>query len=324
MEKDIDIVVTGYPSIDSIIKLDEEPRVGKTSIITNDNFDEKFFGGCSVNIAYLLAKLGRKVTPLFKVGHDFETSGFKHFLEEANLDLSGISVDSSLRTSATQILTDANGDHVTLFHPGAMQQVEFNRTDQQFIRRTKLGIITVGDPSFNEQFLNHCEQLNVPVVVGLKGDLNAFPSSLLRKMIFKSTILFMNEFEKDIIDSLLDSDCIPTLFNEGRVKTIVITRGSSGSSVYRKDKHNIEQINIPTAKPEKIADTTGVGDAYIAGFLHGYMSEFPIEKCGKLASVLASYIVESNGCLTNIPTESQLIERYNQNFEEDNSCLHYI
>jgi len=46
-------------------------------------------------------------------------------------------------------------------------------------------------------------------------------------------------------------------------------------------------------------DTTGAGDLYAAGFLYGYSLGLPLEKCGKIASVVAGKVISIYGARMN-------------------------
>ena len=48
----IDVLTSGYVSMDHIIKINTPAKVGFTSIVSNRSNTEIFYGGCSVNIAY--------------------------------------------------------------------------------------------------------------------------------------------------------------------------------------------------------------------------------------------------------------------------------
>jgi sugar/nucleoside kinase (ribokinase family) len=56
--------------------------------------------------------------------------------------------------------------------------------------------------------------------------------------------------------------------------------------------HRIAPVRAP-----EVVDTNGAGDAWAAGFLYGYLREFPLERCGAIASVLGSETVRHLGPL---------------------------
>ena len=86
----VDVLTSGYVSMDHIIKIATPAKVGFTSLVTNKSNSKIFYGGCSVNIAYALCRLGMKAMPVLRVGGDYESNGFKKFLEEGNVPQDGI------------------------------------------------------------------------------------------------------------------------------------------------------------------------------------------------------------------------------------------
>ena len=98
MRKDIDIVASGYPSLDRIIRVESEPALGTTSIIRNDDNATVYYGGCNVNVTYICSRLGLRCAPLMRVGKDFADSGFRSFLEDAGTIMDGIELCATLRT----------------------------------------------------------------------------------------------------------------------------------------------------------------------------------------------------------------------------------
>ena len=61
-----DVLTSGYVSMDHIIKIDTPAKVGFTSLVTNQSNAQIFYGGCSVNIAYALCRLGMCAKPVKK------------------------------------------------------------------------------------------------------------------------------------------------------------------------------------------------------------------------------------------------------------------
>lgn len=317
MIKDIDFTAAGYPSLDRIIKVEGQPSVGKTSIINNDDNSKIYYGGCNVNISCIGSQLGLNCAPVMKVGNDFESTGLKNFLQDNGVDCSGIEVVHKDVTSCTYLVMNEKGDHITLFYPGAMDTKYESIIDENIIKRSKYGIITVGNPEYNIEFANLCVKNNVPIIFGMKCDFKSFSPDILEVIIMGSEILFMNEGEKKEIERILKLKDITKLLDGKCTKCIVVTNGCKGSTIYNiKDGYiNKEQISI--AKPDNVIDSTGVGDAYIAGFMYAYLNGKPFIKCAQTGSVVSSYIIEKMGCLSNIPSIDEINKRYLINYEEE-------
>ncbi len=314
MQKDIDLIASGYPSLDYIIQLNETPSFGRTSIIQNKEHNEPFYGGCNVNIAYLCSSMGHKALLSMRVGNDFEKSGFKAFLEEGGVDTSTIQVIEEDVTSTSKLISNEAGSHITLFYPGAMDTKYPIEINEDLIKRSRYGVITVGEPQYNLKFAEVCKKHEVPLVFGMKCDFEAFTPDNLMQLLESSELIFMNEGEQKALEESLPITHITDFLSRGMTKHIIVTLGSEGSKIY---SVNGNETNIRIAKPTCVTDTTGVGDAYIAGFLHAYMESKSIQQCGQSGAVMSSFIIEKQGCLTNKPTKSEFYKRYKENYLED-------
>lgn len=89
-----------------------------------------------MNIAVALSRLGKKGMPILRVGEDWETNGFKKFLEDAGVPLEGTKVLKDETTSTCYLLQDNNGDHVTVFYPGAMDKKYAGPIPDEFFEET--------------------------------------------------------------------------------------------------------------------------------------------------------------------------------------------
>ena len=77
-----------------------------------------------------------------------------------------------------------------------------------------------------------------------------------------------------------------------KVTTRVTTRGKDGATILTRGQ---EPIHVPAVPPAHIADPTGVGDAFRAGFLAGLAWELPHERCGQVGATLATQVLETVG-----------------------------
>ena len=78
------------------------------------------------------------------------------------------------------------------------------------------------------------------------------------------------------------------------VHVAAVTRGKQGSAVI-------------TA--EEVIDTTGAGDLYAAGFLHGYTSGMPLARCGQLGSLAAAEVISHVGARPLVPLDRLVTPR---------------
>lgn len=103
-------------------------------------------------------------------------------------------------------------------------------------------------------------------------------------------ILFANEHE---IMSLYETEDFTTALNNirGRCEIAVLTRSEKGSVVVTADAVH----KIPAHPVAQVVDTTGAGDLYAAGFLHGLTRGQDLAQCGRLASRAAAEVISHYG-----------------------------
>ncbi len=301
-----DVLTSGYVSMDRIIRIASPARIGYTSIVTNADNTKIQYGGCSVNIAAALCRLGRKAMPILRVGEDWEEIGFRHFLEEAGVPLEGTKVLSGEATSTCYLLQDNNNDHITIYYPGSMDKKYADPIPEEYFKDAGYGVVTVASEPDNRYFVECCKKAGVPLVFGMKDDFDAFPEPFLKELLQESRIIFTNEVERAIIEKLFGCETIEKLFDIGKVQILVTTLGKEGSICYEKTESGIREHRIGICKVGRVVDATGSGDAYISGFMYGYLQGREVETCCKLGTALASFVIQAVGCCTNIPSAKEL------------------
>lgn len=109
-------------------------------------------------------------------------------------------------------------------------------------------------------------------------------------------ILFANEAEITALYEVDDFDeALQTV--RRRVRFAALTRGPKGSVVLRG-----EEVHVIDAAPiERLVDTTGAGDLYAAGFLHGLARGLDLGACGRLGARCAAAIIQQFGARAERP-----------------------
>lgn len=307
-----DVLTSGYVSMDRIIKIASPAQIGYTSLVTNPDNTEIQYGGCGVNVAVALCKLGHVAMPILRVGGDWERIGFKQFLEDSGVPLDATSVIPGESTSTCYLLQDNNNDHITIYYPGSMDKKYAAPVSDEFYANAKFGVMTVASRADNEFFLNQCQKFNVPVAFGMKDDFDAFPEDFLKRLLQECDIIFTNEVERAIIEKLFNLSSIEDLFQIGKVQMLITTLGKDGSICYERTAEGVKEHRVGICRVEKIVDATGTGDAYISGFMHGYLQGLPARECCKLGTTLASFVIQAVGCCSNIPDADTLAEAAKQ------------
>jgi sugar/nucleoside kinase (ribokinase family) len=82
----------------------------------------------------------------------------------------------------------------------------------------------------------------------------------------------------------------------------VVTRSAAGSIVVAGQ----ETYAIPAERVDRVVDTTGAGDLYAAGFLHGLARGFGPAEAGRLGALCAAEIISHVGARPERPLRSLL------------------
>lgn len=309
------VLTSGYVSMDHMIEISTPARVGYTSVITNSTCAKTYYGGCSVNIAYALSKLGVPAKPILRVGDDWEENGLRAFLESAGVDTDAIRVIPGEATSASYLIQDSDGQHICCYYPGPMSAEFFRPLPDELFDNVALGVVTVASLRDNEEFYEKCRAHGVPIAFGMKADETAFPRGFLGKLLCHSEIVFMNESERRCIERMFGLSSIEGMLSD-EVHTIVTTYGSRGSAwCHRTSSGEIAQDSVGVVPCPRVVDATGGGDAYMSGFIYGWMHGKDLSECCRLGATLSSFVLEAYGCCDSAPNEHELLGRLEKSRE---------
>lgn len=263
------------------------------------------FGGCAGNIAYNLKMLGGEPLPMGTVGDDFEP--YARHMEELEIDARCVRVVPGTLTAQAFITTDLDDNQITAFHPGAMNHAAENAVADA--GGAEVGIIA---PDGRDGMIEHAEQMRaagIPFIFDPGQGMPMFDGDDLLKFIEAATWVTVNDYEAELMQ---DRTGLAVGELAKRVAALIVTRGEQGSHIYADGK----RLDIPSAKPAKIVDPTGCGDAYRAGLLYGLMHEMPWSVTGRIASLLGAIKIEQGGTQNHRVTRAQFAERYMASFGE--------
>jgi sugar/nucleoside kinase (ribokinase family) len=104
-------------------------------------------------------------------------------------------------------------------------------------------------------------------------------------------ILKVNEMEMEVLTGLTDVEMAARLLNQWGVGEVVITLGSKGSVIFTADTF----YTIPAYKPDSLADATGCGDTYMAGYLYKRVKGYNPQQAGEFGAAMASLKISFPG-----------------------------
>ena len=117
-------------------------------------------------------------------------------------------------------------------------------------------------------------------------------------------ILFANEDEiKKLFEAASFKEALKSCTGYNNI--FVLTRGELGSVIV----YGKEYYEISPEKDAKVMDTTGAGDMYAAGFLHGYINKEDLATCGRMGNITATAVIAHFGARPEISLAKVLKEK---------------
>lgn len=246
-------------------------------------------GGVGGNIAFGMAVLGLSPVLIAAAGVDF--ADYRSWLERHGVDCSGVRVSEERHTARFVCTTDTDSAQIATFYPGAMSEAREIELQPVADRLGAFDLVLVG-PNDPEAMLRHtdeCRRRGIPFAADPSQQLAVMGGQDIRRLIDGATYLFTNEYESHLTEQKTGWNAQEIA---ERVTTRVITRGAEGATVETKGEAPVRVGVVPA---ERVADPTGVGDAFRAGFLAGLGWGLSHERCAQVGALLATHVVESVG-----------------------------
>ncbi len=248
--------------------------------------------GGTATTAVNIARLGEKVGFLGRVGGDALGKYFREQLKASQVKDMTIT-DSQLRTGLCIALTYPDGERSMIADRGANDSLRpadiadrirtISRSEVIYLSGYSLARM---DASETLPVLKRCRERGSEIWFN-PGAPNIIADSLNRTIyqFFDAVIMNFDEAR-----SLTGTDRLPEMA-EALVKVarlVIITRGAEGCVVVRGG----QRIGVGTRAVTEVQDTTGAGDAFVAGFIVGRIRRLPDTECARLANQTAARFLE--------------------------------
>ena len=264
-------------------------------------------GGVAPNIAYTLALLGARPVVMGTAGSDF--GEYRAWLHEQGVDTSAVLEIPDLFTASFFVNTDLDNNQIASFYTGAMARSHQLTLREHAGGTADLVVVSPDDPQAMVNRPAECHELNIPYVYDPSQQIVRLDAKELAAGIQNCFLLIVNEYEADMIGE-------KTGWSQDQLRTqagkLIITQGEKGSLLCIDG----EEHQIPIVPPQRIADPTGVGDAFRGGLLRGYSLNLPWEVAGRMGSLAAAYVLEQLGPQSHNYTRAEFVTRYRQHFDD--------
>lgn len=315
-----DVVCVGILVADAIARtVDKIPEAGKLGLVDQIQL---YTGGCAVNSAIDMAKIGLNVAIIGKIGNDGFGKFMYNSLKDEKVNVDGLVMNSGSSTSASVVLIESSGERTFLHCLGANAEFTDSDVNLDIINNSKI-VFVAGSmlmPNFDgepcSKVLKKAKEMGKYTVLDTAWDSKGRWMNVL-KPCMKYIDLFIPSYEEavQLSGGKENPEEIADVFLSMGVKTAVIKLGKEGCFI--KDSGG-EKYKLPTYTDIKPVDTTGAGDSFVAGFLTGITKGWSLYECGKFANAVGTHCVMEVGASTGIKSLDE-IKAFMNNYEKLNN-----
>ena len=312
-KKKIDLVGIGNAIVDIVSNIDDEfltrnllkkgsmnlINLQDSSNILNDcNIIKRVSGGSAANTVVSLANLGNNVEFIGRIKDDEFGNFFSKDIKESGATFNSKYVETRESSAHSVILITPDAQRTMCTYLGASTEFEPDDINYESIKLSKY--------LYLEGYLWDSELAKKAFIQAAK----IAKESKTKIILSLSDAFCVDRHRESFLD--LINDFVDILFcNEEEVKSLfkindlekckikikslceltAITLGEKGSLIVNKNKTEL----IKPFLFGKAIDTTGAGDIFAGGFIHGLINNFSLNKCGQIGSICAGHIVTQIG-----------------------------
>ncbi|MBL6941594.1 MAG: adenosine kinase, partial [Rhodospirillales bacterium] len=251
-------------------------------------------GGSAANTIAALASLGSKGAFIGKVRDDQLGEVFRHDITALGITFETEAARNGASTARCMIHVTPDAQRTMQTFLGACVDLGPDDIDEEIITAAAVTYLEgyLWDPDHAKQAFRKAakaaEQAGRQVALSLSDPfcVDRHRDDFLDLVKNHVNVVFANEEE---VMSLYQVENFDEALQLVRADCDIaaLTRSEKGSVIVRGD-----EVHIVDAEPaDPVVDTTGAGDAYAAGFLHGLTTGKPLDVCARLGGIAAAEVI---------------------------------
>ena len=256
-------------------------------------------GGSAGNTAAGIASLGGRAAYFGKVAQDQLGTIFQHDIRAQGVHYETEPLGSTPPTARSMIFVTPDGERSMNTYLGACVELGPEDVEPQVVADSAVTYFEgyLWDPPRAKEAIRECARiahesgrevsmtLSDPFCVGrYRAEFLDLMRSGTVDIVFanKQEVLSLYETEDfELALTKMASDC----------KLAAVTLSEEGAIILRGD----ERVKIDAYPVREVVDTTGAGDLFASGFLHGYTQKRSLADCGKLGCLSAAIVIQQIG-----------------------------
>ena len=280
------------------------PERGKLTLVDTC---ELHIGGCASNTGVVARKLGSDVSVIGKIGDDALGEFVLNALKKSQINVEMVRIEKGITTSGTAVLVFPDGERSFLHSIGANSKFSVGDIDFEYLKSFQIvhvaGIFLM--PGLEGENLKVLAEKTKAIGKILSFD-TAWDSTGRWLPVIKDSLKYVDYFftsleEAKMLSGKDDYREMAEFFLGLGVKNVCLKMGPEGSYVTDGSKSRF----YPALKVDAV-DSTGAGDAYVAGFLTGLLKGYDLLKAGVLANTVGAMSVTAVGATSGIVDWNEL------------------
>ena len=272
-------------------------------------------GGSAANTVHGLSVLGGTTYYIGRVANDVYGKLYAEDMLSCGVAFPGTGNGLS-NTGTCVILVTPDSERTMLTHLGVSSLLHPGNVDEKTIENSGMvyieGYLWTGENTRNaaEKLAQIAKKNKTPVAFTLSDAfvVNSFKKQLTDFIRDNVDILFCNDVEAKAMGETED---VQEAFDELKkiAETIFVTRGEKGSWASNPTEEKVAVNVFPT----KAIDTTGAGDLFAAGALHGIIRNYSLKESAIIGSYCASEVVSHMGGRMPVSSDAdaeKIIQKY--------------
>lgn len=254
-------------------------------------------GGCAVNSATALARLGLPVEVIGKVGADPFGDFVVQALAERGIGARGVLRDEVAGTSASLVMVEPDGERRFVHYLGANATLRATDVDLSLVRSAAIfhigGALVLpgidGEPTAG--LLRAARDAGVITFLDTVWDDTGRWMQLLAPCLPLTDYFVPSLAEAQMITGLDDPVAVARSLIEAGAGTVALKMDARGCLVMTSDGRWFRQPGFQV----DAVDATGAGDAFAAGFMAGVYGGWTLEQTARFANAVGALCVTGVG-----------------------------
>jgi sugar/nucleoside kinase (ribokinase family) len=257
-------------------------------------------GGSAANTMVGVASLGGRAAYIGRVRDDELGAVYTHDLRAAGVTFDMPAADAGLSTGVCLVLVTPDAERTMNTYLGASAELHADDVDPDLVRSaafTYLEGYLWDSPSAQDAFrfasdVAHEAGRQVALTLSDGFVVDRHRDTFLELIEGSVDVLFANDTE---IEMLYEVDSFDAALAKVRhhCSVAALTRGAQGSVLLAGD--DVVEVDVEPIPGGRLIDTTGAGDLYAAGVLHGLAGGRDLHTCGRLGGLAAAEIISHLG-----------------------------